>query len=65
MEIDELKKIVGPFYEYNEDIKDGKINARNLTNREIFKIDIKSVFSINSYNLSVRESEYQKRKKQY
>ena len=29
MEIEELKKIVGPFYEFNEGHKEGKINVRN------------------------------------
>ena len=30
MDEEDLKKIVGPFYPYNTEIKLGKINARNL-----------------------------------
>ena len=62
MSLEELKKIVGPFYEYNEDVKNGRVNARTLQSRDISKIDIKEVFSINVYNLNVRESANQKRR---
>ena len=41
MEVEDLKKIVGPFYEYDVNVKLGKVNARNMEPREIIKIDIK------------------------
>ena len=33
MDEEDLKKIVGPFYNYNAEIKHGKINARNNQTR--------------------------------
>ena len=62
MGIEELKKVVGPFYEYDERIKVGKINARNMEPREIIKIDIKETLSVNIYSLNAREGANRKRR---
>jgi hypothetical protein len=55
MDLEDLKKLVGAWYSYNEDIQRGRVNARNLQPREITKVNIKEVFSANTYNLEVRE----------
>lgn len=54
MKLEDLQKIVGPFYEYNADIRLGRINAKTLEARDIKKVDIKNIFSNNIYNLNVR-----------
>jgi hypothetical protein len=35
MSEEELRKIVGPRYDYDEDVCKGKLNARNLEQRNI------------------------------
>lgn len=62
MDIEDLKKIVGPYYDYNHHVRLGKINPRTLEHRDIKKIEFKNVFSTNAYNLNIRENANQKRK---
>lgn len=62
MDEEELKKIVGPFYDFNEDTKLGRVNARNMQPREITKVSLKDAVSVNIFSLEVREGANRKRR---
>ena len=52
---EDIQNIVGKRYNYSEDVRLGRVNLKTLQKREIFNIDIKTVFTISSSNLQSRE----------
>lgn len=48
-------KIVGIRYDYDEETRYGRVNARTLQKREIFEVDIKNIFALNVASLQMKE----------
>jgi hypothetical protein len=57
-----LQSIVGKRFEYNEDIRLGRMSVKTFEKREICAIDIKTVFSLNSATLQSKELANQQRR---
>lgn len=53
---------MGKKYEYDEDVRTGRISSRNLEKREIVPIDIKTIFTLNTSNLQSREIQNRQRR---
>lgn len=59
---EDIQNIVGPRYDYSEEVRLGRFNLKASERREIYNIDFKTVFNINTSNLQTKEqANYQRR----
>jgi len=64
MSKDELLRIVGPHYEYDNYVMEGKTNIKTMEPRFMYNIDFKTFFSVDTGRLCLKESLNQRRKEE-
>lgn len=61
---EEIKRIAGEYYDYNADIKEGRLSLKSNEKRQIYKIEFKNVFSVNPSTLHSKEVDNRERRLQ-